>query len=558
MGIESSHMNGLQLEEKAIETTDYWTLYSASNGETKLSIFKSKTGIHGQSWTLEKMTKNLMLHRHPFILKYVSSWNKGTDFYLAVESAKPLHLYQNQLSSIQICLGLRNVIGALVFLHEQAHAFHNNICISSIYVTQNGTWKLGGVEFLMAKSKMTGEFLAKSKGYRYTKSIDPDEEKNNGSGCDQYAFANLVLDLQKHLKHDDVAGFDEFSKYCSAHLKHQNFVMRPQFSSLLLHPFFNHDIIMLHSFLSDLPIKSNKEKTEFFKKLHGVLMSLDEQDIATHLGELLISRMVLLDLTAQEFLLPYLFNPKTKTNPDGLFTEPVFKSIIAPKLLNVFRVRDLQIRMILLHHFASFIKLFKKTDLQEHILPELLLGIKDSNDELVALTLRSLAELVPLLGSSAVIGGKREKLFSNGKPKDLVPIEKSSNLTLLTNTERPSPDGEEDHCVNNLVSKDTEDWKDWGNDHKISEPTPIIEQKPIVINDILNLDIKVNKSKPVEQDNELDLFHDMEPVIQASNVFLVDEVAKTNLELNSFASTKFEVSNTLVDDGWDDTSNWSE
>ena len=58
-----------------------------------------------------------------------------------------------------------------------------------------------------------------------------------------------------------------------------------------------------------------------------------------------------------------------------------------------------------------------KDHLAENLLPELLLGIKDTDDAVVAATLRALADLVPILGGPTVIGGKRLKLFANGAPK---------------------------------------------------------------------------------------------------------------------------------------------
>lgn len=45
------------------------------------------------------------------------------------------------------------------------------------------------------------------------------------------------------------------------------------------------------------------------------------------------------------------------------------------------------------------------------------MGIKDTNDTVVASTLRALALLVPILGASVVIGGKRARLFTDGRPK---------------------------------------------------------------------------------------------------------------------------------------------
>ena len=45
------------------------------------------------------------------------------------------------------------------------------------------------------------------------------------------------------------------------------------------------------------------------------------------------------------------------------------------------------------------------------------MGVHDTNDELVAVTLRALADLIPYLGASIVIGPKRKTLFSNALPK---------------------------------------------------------------------------------------------------------------------------------------------
>lgn len=78
---------------------------------------------------------------------------------------------------------------------------------------------------------------------------------------------------------------------------------------------------------------------------------------------------------------------------------------VAPKITQLFLVRDVQIRLILLDYFSAYINYFNSKEvLRDQILPQLLLGIKDTNDELVAATLKSLSELIPILGSSVVIG----------------------------------------------------------------------------------------------------------------------------------------------------------
>ena len=57
---------------------------------------------------------------------------------------------------------------------------------------------------------------------------------------------------------------------------------------------------------------------------------------------------------------------------------------------------------------------------------QLLLSVRDANDELVMLSLNALATLVPLLGGDVVIGNERHQLFSRGQPKVI------ENILLLT------------------------------------------------------------------------------------------------------------------------------
>lgn len=129
----------------------------------------------------------------------------------------------------------------------------------------------------------------------------------------------------------------------------------------------------------------------------------------------------------------------------------------------------------------------------------MLLGIKDTDDAVVSGTLRSLAELVPILGGATVIGGTRLKLFTNGAPKtqimNIPPIisnnkigRKSSVLVAATAAvalpERHEPDGGEDDSeklMANVIGteegdEDADHWSDWE-----AEDEPIANQEFVPI-----------------------------------------------------------------------------
>lgn len=416
--------------------------------------------------------------------------------------------------------------------------------MSSIYVNIEGEWRLGGFEYVWKTKDITKTLLDLVKPYRYTNAIDKKNEYKNDiyDGLEQYAFGIFCEELLKNRQNSNTPYIHEFYEYCLTHLKHSNITMRPKLSAILLHPYFNHEFILIHSFLNELPLKGPQEKQDFFTGLIDRLRYFDENMIASQIGNLLLSRMVLLDTTAQLCVIPYVLKTKTDIST-ALFSQHTFIKYIIPHIKKIFCVRDVQIRLILLEYFNNYVKLMPEDELQDQILPNLLLGIKDINDVLVAKTLRCLADLVPILGSKIVIGGNnRKRLFADGRPQGIMdnnikhwieprsitpvmtsgeyivsasPLPSSSITTidnnndtisesfvsmtgigtentienLLIMSERLSPDGGEDIQTAATDGGDIEEedaWSDWENDD--------IHQPIINTNDINNSEIANNAS----------------------------------------------------------------
>lgn len=359
--------------------------------------------------------------------------------------------------------------------------------------------------------------------------------------------------------------------------------MRPKLSAVLLHPYFNHEFVVIHSFLTELPLKSQPEKQQFFTSLVDRLREFDETNVAVQMADLLLSRMVLLDATAQMCVTPFILKPRTDDMFPALFAPATFTTYIVPKILEIFGVRDAQIRLILLEYFTSYMKLFSLEGLKDQLLPQLLLGIKDTNDILVAATLRCLADLVPVLGAAVVVGRNRGRLFADGRPQGLPDISthwiEHRSITPVMNAadclsgsplldhvdisgsyespnrsrlmpERLSPDGGEDvKTTSEVMELEDDAWSDWETDNAIGNAgsvklneelslasgvastndipasAPLLNRKSssgIVENfiiDVKDLDIKIIP----QASDEIDFFKDMEPVIHKASVMLIPE-----------------------------------
>ena len=157
-------------------------------------------------------------------------------------------------------------------------------------------------------------FLESTRPQRYDKGISLEEKTSvpfrDHRARDIYSLGVLideVLEASKD-KHDEVTtAFQQMAKH---QLQSQEQMKRPSVSSILNHAYFqDQDYLHIVAFLTDLPLKESDERKEFFTGLTERLFMLPEKIIASQLSSLLLSRMVLLDLTAVQYFIPNILTP---------------------------------------------------------------------------------------------------------------------------------------------------------------------------------------------------------------------------------------------------------
>jgi len=417
-----------------------WSLHHGRDNESgsNMSVYIDKSDVspslRERYDVISNSANNLKLYRHPGIVKFLehipgSRTNQGG--YLITEKTSPLTVVLSQQSDLQIRLGLYDVINALKFLHEVGNVAHNNVCQSAVHVAaSDGRWRLGGMEFIKKIDLLNYQFLESTRPLRHESGLAPEEYSHGVTdhrARDVFSLGVLIEEVLSLSKHQLQPEAIQLLSFARSNMQADEPSTRPSLSNLLDHDYFRaQSYLIIVEFLSQMALKSQAEKDDFFISLTPRLKLLPEKVIASQLTSMLLSRLVLLEDSANSELIPSLltpgpasespgpYDPNKKVNP--ILSEELHREFVIPQLTKIFGVRDMQIRMVLLRHFSVYYKAFSTTDLEFQILPLLLLGIRDTDDRVVAGTLKALADIVPILGASTVIGKHRSKVFSDCSP----------------------------------------------------------------------------------------------------------------------------------------------
>ncbi|XP_065885969.1 protein-associating with the carboxyl-terminal domain of ezrin-like [Dysidea avara] len=378
--------------------------------------------------------QRLRVLRHPNLLKFLSSYECWFDYayddaiYLLTELVSPLEVVIKSLSDEEMIKGLRDVARGLQFLHETALLAHNNLHMGNIFVREKPwCWKIGGFECALELKRVDDKFLEDIALIRKSPVIPPEDKvkgptKSPPFTRDMWEFGQLVVAVVTTMESGSHDGLLDHSKTC---LLSDNPEHRITAGQVLRKPWLQNELTDIVEFLEQLTVKKSDEKSEFFRSLPARLLSLLSQTLCRHIVPLLLTPLVMGEPAAQQYLWKHLFTPavgdrRHHFHPDivcPLILESDYRRHVFSHIISLLESREGHIRQVLLENLDGFSSICTGDDMETIVLPQVLIGLQETDDDLVAATLQGLSKMVPILGADVVMGTTRRSIFVNTRPK---------------------------------------------------------------------------------------------------------------------------------------------
>ncbi|KAK3857194.1 hypothetical protein Pcinc_036539 [Petrolisthes cinctipes] len=348
--------------------------------------------------------KKLKTLRHPCVLTFMDSLENERLVYLVTEPVTPLMcwLRQNTHPTPALAWGLLQITKALAFLNNEGGLTHHTVNSISVFVTQAGDWKLSGVECC---SSVATPPTPGSRPVPALQVYSPPEASTNstpsnkwssdmwGLGCLVWETFNTTTLTESTTLRDTTKippGLVEtYTRLVGASAR-----CRPNPKDVLATltkkgAFFHNDLILTLTFLEELHIKDDTEKTRFVSDLSG---KLDEFP----------------DYISKYKILPSLLAAHSLSGFGAVILGPLFKigtllndceyqQHIVPCVVTLFSSSDRNTRLKLLQQIPSLCQHITTNTVNKEVFPHLVSGFVDTNATIREHTVKSILYLADKL-----------------------------------------------------------------------------------------------------------------------------------------------------------------
>lgn len=387
-----------------------WELHDGINPKdnSPVSIFIFNGDTNQYKDLAQTAFSHAKLVKFPGIVTTIDFFEFGTKYYIVTEPVKPLSTIIRLVDKNIKVFGIHSIATSLEFLNSKCNLVHGNVTIDSIFISNDGNWKLFGFELINRVGEMAKNAVSYGRNL-----VDLPEELVNSQLCNYQSSAQTDSFLMGKFIQEYVSDWNSTAKRLTgkfgSRITIEEFLMKND------NLFSTNAIIRFNDDLNGIKVLRNEDKLGFFK--YNLADYLEDPSIYP---EGLISYKLLPELVNQYTLLTN-FKPTVNTTAEetaqnqeilsivlnfilkissSLSTEE-FTSKIIPIIKTSFNSNDRSIRLILLNNLAVYKDQLSNNDIQL-IFPRLITGIQDSNFIIRELTLTSINSIVDSLSDKAI------------------------------------------------------------------------------------------------------------------------------------------------------------
>ncbi|KAF2771229.1 kinase family protein [Teratosphaeria nubilosa] len=399
-----------------------WTLHNGTKREdgSKCSIFSFDVSANRSRLPLAKNAlRKFRTLRHPGIVKVLDTVETDQLIYIATERVTPLTraTKRQALSEESLKWGLHTVAKTLKFINDEAASVHGNIRAASIFTSESGEWRIGGLEITSSMKEDDAILFSHGSLVPDIGRYSPPEVVKGGwdsvrktptHAVDAYQYGILVTEVFN----GGYSGTEQAGTTRNIPLQMQQSYKRlshavPKMRLSVGHfleqgsrsgGFFDTPLIQLSTGIDSLGLKSEAEKDVFLKELDEVAQSDDfPEDYfkAKVLPELLKS-IEFGGGGPKSFGLCMRIATK--------MSDEEWDSQITPVVVRLFTSSDRALRVCLLDNLPLMIDRLSQKLVSDKIFPQMVTGFGDLAPLVREQTVKAVLVVVPKMNDRVING----------------------------------------------------------------------------------------------------------------------------------------------------------
>ncbi|KAL1304582.1 hypothetical protein AAFC00_003554 [Neodothiora populina] len=372
-----------------------WTLHNGTKREdgSKCSIFSFDVNANKSCLPLAKNAlRKFRTLRHPGIIKVLDTVETDAYIYIATERITPLSwkTKRKSLSEESIKWGLHNIARTLQFINEEASSVHGSVRTTSVFTTESGEWKLGGLDVLSSMKEDDAIIYSYGNVIPDSGRYSPPEVAKGGwdvikrnplPAVDAYSYAILVSEVFNGTysgadQAGQTKGVPHSMQASYKRLAHANPKTRLSVSHFFEQgkrsgAFFDTPLIQLTEGIDNLGLKSEAEREELLQELDSVA---DSDDFPEEFFQVKVLPELLKSVEfggggPKVFALVMRISKK--------LPEDEYDAKITPVIVRLFNSPDRAMRVSLLDNLPLMIDHLNQKIVNDKIFPQMVTGFTD-------------------------------------------------------------------------------------------------------------------------------------------------------------------------------------